>query len=694
MGVKTQCLLLVDNDPPDLDMFAGFLEQHDYSVARASGGREALTYMYTHVDLMLLDQYMPETTALEVLQEVRRIYTAAELPVIVLTEVSNTNAMVEALNRGANDYITKPLDFDVALARIRCQLARREEHCELQEKDQRDARAARGSNHGLWEWNLETNEIYYSIRWKEILGFDEQEIESNPAEWFSRIHPEDSNAVQHELETAISGLSETFTSEHRLRHKDGNWRWVITRGKATHSESGRPLRLAGALTDVTERKVGDRLTNLPNRTSFFERVAAALKTAAQESRYAFAVLFLDVDRFKVISESLGHVVGDELLVGIARRLRDVGEKFPAHVARMGGDEFAILVDNVKGIQDAARVADWVHGAIAKSFPLEGRDVYCTMSIGIVIGPGDATKVEEILRDADTAMYRAKALGGARHEIFDNDMRKRAMGRLQTEADLRRGLEQHDFEMHYQPKVNLDNEDIIGFEALVRWNHPWRGQLLPAEFIPIAEETGLIIPLGTWIMEQAARQLQTWQAEFPSIPALTMSVNVSCRQFRDKEFCEMVRRVVRETNIDPGTLGLELTETVLAGDVDLTGPVLNELHGIGVVLKMYDFGTGYSALSCLCRFPFDTLKIDRLFIKEMENGQKGKEVVKSVIALAAGLGLSVVAEGIETEGQAEQLKALGCQYAQGFYFSKPVNVASAGRILLHERSSKRLTPVVS
>jgi len=320
-------------------------------------------------------------------------------------------------------------------------------------------------------------------------------------------------------------------------------------------------------------------------------------------------------------------------------------------------------------------------------------VFCSVTIGIFMGPGDATTVEEILRDASTAMHRAKALGGGRYEIFDNEMHKRAMERLQLETDLRHGLEHHDFEVHYQPKVKLDSEEVIGFEALVRWNHPQRGQLLPAEFISLAEETGLIISLGTWVMEQAARQIRIWQQEFPRIPALTMSVNVSCQQFRNKAFCETVRRIVRETNIDPHTFGLELTETVLADAADLTGPILKELHGIGVSLKIYDFGTVYSSLSCLCRFPFDSLRIDRSFLKEI-NGQEGKDIVKSVVAFATGLGLELIAEGIETEAQAAQLKALGCRYAQGFYFSRPINAAAAAQILLHGYGLDRLTPIAS
>lgn len=684
MESKTERLLVVDGDPINADLLARRLERHGYAVARASSGREALEYLHLHgVDLMLLDDRMPEMTGLEVLECARRNYTASDLPVILFAAATDSNTMVQALNAGANDYITKPVDFAVALARIHAQLTRRAAERELRESDRRDALAARSSNDGFWDWNLETNEIYYSPRWKAMLGYAEDGIENDPAEWFSRIHPEDSNAVQHDLETAISGVTESFESEHRLQHKDKSWRWVLSRGRATLSADGKPLRLAGSQTDVTESKIADPLTNLPNRTLFSERVAASIGRSGRDPNYAFAVLLLDIDRFKVINDSLGHLVGDELLVGVGRRLREIRETFPATLARMGGDEFGILLDDVSGPRDAVMAADWVQKALAKPFPLEGRDVFCSVSIGIVAGPGDALKTEDILRDVETAMYRAKALGGARHEIFDNEMRRRALARLQLETDLRYALEHHDFEVYYQPKINLRTGHTIGFEALARWNHPLRGIVMPDEFIPIAEETGLIVPLGLWVLEQAAAQLRIWQAQFPRLVPLTMSVNVSSRQLRDEGLCEHVRRILEETRIDPGTMRLELTESILAADAPATVRILNRLKGIGVGLKIDDFGTGYSSLSYLCRLPFDTLKIDQSFVQELGRSGEASEIVKSVITLAGGLGLTVVAEGIETQAQADQLRALGCNYGQGFYFFRPMQPAAAEEMLAGE-----------
>jgi PAS domain S-box-containing protein len=349
MERTSERLLLVDDDAMNLDLLAQRLEHQGFDVSRASSGLEALEQVdKTKMDLVLLDQQMPEITGIEVLRRLRSRHTPSELPVIMVTAGNDAGTAVEALNLGANDYITKPLDFEVALARIRAQLSRRAAEHDLREKDRRDACAARGSNDGLWDWNLESNEIYYSPRWKEMLGCSDHEIENSPAEWLSRIHPDDSNRVQQDLEAAISGMSDTFECEHRLHHKDSTWRWVQSRGKATRGEFGKPLRLAGSHTDVTKSKMADPLTNLPNRMLFVERVGAALAKSGRQSRYAFAVLLLDIDRFKLINESLGHLVGDELLVGVARRLRDIDKQFAATLVRLGGDEFAILADDVAG----------------------------------------------------------------------------------------------------------------------------------------------------------------------------------------------------------------------------------------------------------------------------------------------------------------------------------------------------------
>ena len=692
MEETKQKLLIVDDDPMNLDMLARRLERQGYAVGTASSGREALIYINKHpLDLVLLDHNMPDMSGLEVLQSIRRTQGPSDLPVIMVTAVSEANTIVTALNLGANDYITKPVDLAVAVARINAQLTRRAAERDLRDADQRDVSAARAGNDGFWEWNLETNEMYYSPRWKAMLGLADEEVENSPAEWFSRIHPDDSNRVQQDLEAAISGTREVFDSEHRLQHKDGTWRWVLSRGKASLNDCGKPSRLAGTQTDVTESKTADPLTNLPNRLLFTDRIRTAILRSAEQRGSTFAVLLLDVDRFKVINDSLGHLIGDELLVGVARRLREIDKILPAIVGRLGGDEFGILIDCTSCSENAAEVARWVAQTLAPPFLLEGREVYCSLSIGIALGPGDARQPEDILRDADTAMYRAKALGGDRFEMFDGEMRRRAIARLELEADMRRALSEQQFELYYQPKVDLSDGSVMGFEALVRWQHPSRGLLQPEDFIPLAEETGLIVPLGAWIFEQACRQLRQWQTEFARTPALTMSINVSNRQFRDSHFPDHVRRVIEEIGIDPDTVRLELTETSMMEDARSAVRVMNQLEGMGVGLKIDDFGSGYPSLSNLCRLPLDSFKIDRSFISDMGEGPEGAEIVRNLVRLAAGLDLNVIAEGVETREQADLLRSLGCRYAQGFYFFRPIEATAihdllADRLLITPKAS--------
>ncbi|HLJ50650.1 MAG TPA: EAL domain-containing protein [Bryobacteraceae bacterium] len=684
-------LLVVDDDPLNLDMLARRLSRLGYKVESAENGPRALDLIASgSFDLLLLDHNMPGMSGLEVLVTLRRSYSPLDLPIIIVTAVSDSQTTVDALNAGANDYVTKPVDFEVLLARMRSQLARREAQARLHEGEQRDVMAARGSNDGFWDWDLQSNAMYLSARWKEILGYDPDEIEDSAAEWLSRIHPDDSNRVQYDLDTAITGVVEQFNSEHRLQHKDGSWRWVRSRAQTVRDSSGQPTHLAGTLIDITDSKIADPITNLPNRALLLERLAEAITRSGRESGYTFAVLLLDIDRFKVINDSLGHLVGDELLVGIASRLRTLTHEGSILIARLGGDEFAILLGHPARAEQVDQMGTALRELLSQPFRLEGRDVFCTLSIGAALGPGDAIRVEDLLRDADTAMYRAKALGGARIEIFDRDMRKRAVARLDLETDLRAAFANDDYEVYYQPKVNLGDGRITGFEALARWLHPRLGLIYPDQFIPLAEETGLIIPLGNWVLEQACRQLKSWQQRFPQTPPLTMSVNMSCRQFRDAGLVGNVERILKENDLEPSTLRLEITESVFIEDAEEAGRILELLKNVGVGLKIDDFGKGYSSLSYLCNLPFDTVKIDRAFVSCLP--QNGSHIVDTVIRLAGALGMNVVAEGVETREQVELLQSLGCKYAQGYYFSEPVEASQIENMLT--RSAKALLPAIA
>jgi diguanylate cyclase (GGDEF)-like protein/PAS domain S-box-containing protein len=569
--------------------------------------------------------------------------------------------------------------------------ARRAE-ARLRQVEERYALAVEGASDGLWDWDVSTGSLYVSARGKAILGYAEHEMGERPEEWLGRIHPDDAERVHAEL-AAQQGEDDRphFESVHRLRHRDGGYRWIHIRGVAVRGPDGRALRMAGSLTDVTERKVAeelllhnalhDTLTGLPNRSLLLDRVGLALRRRTRRGR-GCAVLCLGLDGFKVINESLGHPVGDLLLQGVARRLEQTLRSADT-VARLGADVFAVLVDETRTPTEARMVADRVHEALAAPFTLDGRTVFATASIGIAAAGEDAA-ADALLRDAETAMYRAKGRGRARSEMFDAGMQAAALQRLHLETDLRGAVERGEFALLYQPVVSLADGRIAGFEALVRWRHPARGVLQPAEFIPAAEETGLIVPLGRWVLREACRQMRDWNRRYGA--ALSVNVNLSPRQFGDSGLAADVADALRETELPAAFLKLEITENLLMGDAGGAASTLEELKTLGVELCIDDFGIGYSSLSYLHRFPIDTLKIDRSFITRLGGDGQSDQIVRTIVVLAQTLNLRAVAEGVETPDQADRLRAMGCEYAQGFRFSHPVPGDSAGAMIWRQRLS--------
>jgi len=548
--------------------------------------------------------------------------------------------------------------------------------------------AAQGSNDGLWDWNLTDNAIYFSPRWKIMLGYQESEIANRPEEWLDRIHVADRERVKDEIAAHQRGLTPHFESENRVQHKDGSFRWMLSRGLAVHDASGKASRMAGSQTDITGGKIADALTGLPNRQLFIDQLIRLIEHTKRHKDYLFAVLFLDLDGFKMINDSLGHGIGDQLLVGVANRLEKCLrvsdtvtriENFYT-LARLGGDEFTILLDQVKDSSDAILVADRIMKAIAAPFILDGKKLFTSVSIGIALSNIGYDKPEDLLRDADTAMYRAKTLGKGRYEVFDLDMRASVMARLQLEMDLRTALEREEFRNFYQPIVSLDSGRITGFEALLRWQHPTRGLLPPLEFIPVAEETGMIREIGWWNLQKACRQISVWNACRDSSPPLTMSVNLSVKQFLQPNLAAEIGKLLREVELPPDILKLEITESTVMADPSAAVEMLLQIKSLGVQLSIDDFGTGYSSLSYLHRFPLDALKIDSSFTKAVGQGGDSMEIVRTILPMANSLRLNVIAEGVETAEQLAILRKLHCEYAQGYYSSKPVTADEAGVML--------------
>jgi diguanylate cyclase (GGDEF)-like protein len=425
--------------------------------------------------------------------------------------------------------------------------------------------------------------------------------------------------------------------------------------------------------------VHDPLTDLPNRVLFIDRLSHAMERARRHKDFMYAVFFLDLDRFKVVNDSLGHEIGDMLLVESANRLSAClrGEDT---VARLGGDEFVVLLEDIKDADDALEVAERIQNSLAKPYDLDGHMVFVFASIGIVLSGADYEQPNDVIRDADIAMYRAKGKGLGRYEIFHPSMLDRAMTRLELETDLRKALEDQQFVLHYQPILDMALNRIVGFEALVRWQHPTKGLIPPAEFIPTAEETSLIIPLGYWILDEACRQIRAWNVQYSFDPPLTINVNLSTEQCEQPDLVQKISNILRKNKLDPSLLKLELTESLIIKDSEYINVMLSELHDLGVQIHIDDFGTGYSSLSYLHTLPIDTLKIDRSFINLLGGKDNGMEIVQTILSLAHNLGMKVIAEGVETDEQLSELMAMDCEYMQGFLFSKAFDSLEAGALL--------------
>jgi diguanylate cyclase (GGDEF)-like protein/PAS domain S-box-containing protein len=576
---------------------------------------------------------------------------------------------------------------------------------QLRASEERYALAAKAANDGLWDWDVKRGVVFFSQRWKHMLGIPSEAPCERPEDWFSRIHADDLERVESRLNAHIRGNSEHFDCEYRIRHENGGYRWMRSRGLAVRDEHGNVQRIAGSQTDVTARKLveerllhdalHDALTGLPNRMLFSDRLDRCL---ARRSRSGVrpAVLFIDLDRFKNVNDSLGHASGDRLLVEVARKLERCVRPCDT-VARLGGDEFAVLLEDVVDDASAVQVAERILADLSRSVRLDEQEVVTAASIGIACGDLSYRDPGELLRDADTAMYRAKELGKGRYQLFDAQLRDAAKQRLSCEAELRRALTHHEIEVAYQPIVSLRTGRIVSFEALARWRRGARW-VPPSEFIPLAEETGLIVPLERQVISQACAQLASWQARFADAP-LGISLNVSGRHLSDPSLVDYLRDTLESKGPIPGSVRLEITESWLLDDGAATQQVLARLRELGLKLVIDDFGTGYSSLSYLHRLPIDGIKLDQSFVRDMQSSPERAEIVRTVVELAGHLQLDVVAEGVETSSELARLREWGCDLAQGFFFSRPVERETAEALVAREvevldatRRSDRPRPV--
>jgi diguanylate cyclase (GGDEF)-like protein/PAS domain S-box-containing protein len=566
-------------------------------------------------------------------------------------------------------------------------VARDQREKDLINRERRLVEAQRISQVGSYDFEIATNTNTWSDQLFRIYGREPQSFHASYERFLELVLPEDREHVIAVHQRSLESL-EPFDMEERIVWPNGEVRTLASWGEVVVDSHGQPSRMTGICWDITDRKqmeeqlvreaLHDRLTGLPNRALLVDRLGQALGSLHRRGG-PLAVLFIDVDRFKVINDSLGHDAGDEVLVELSRRL--MASLRPGDtIARFGGDEFVMLCEDLPHAGQALSIAERVQDEISRPMDVHGTEIVVTVSTGIALSSGSSDRPSTLLRDADSAMYRAKHSGRAKSVVFADEMREEAMGRLDTEMQLRRAISDHQLRLHYQPLVDLRTGHLVGFEALVRWLHPTRGLVPPQDFIQVAEETGLIISLGEWVLEQACAQLATWQRDYPQRDDLVMAVNLSGLQVTQPSLLPMVAEVIQQTAVRPSSLALEITESVLMRDAAETMAVLRGLRKIGVRLHVDDFGTGYSSLSYLKRFPVDALKIDQSFVDGLGDDPEDIAIVKAILALAESLGMACVAEGIETRGQLDALRDLGCSTGQGYLYSRPRPAEELGPVL--------------
>lgn len=688
-----QHILIVDDIEENQELLKRRLERKGYAAIVAESGQCALdTIAKGGVDLVLLDIMMPGMSGLETLERLRRDTNRGSLPVIMVSAKSESEDVVKALERGANDYISKPIDFPVAFARIETHLHLKHADDALRSSEERFALAMEGATEGLWDWDLRTDQIFYSPRWKAIIGHDDADLPNQISEWFDRIHVKDVDRVRTEINKHLDGISLRIDTTYRIQHANKTHRWVRTVGMARRNADGTPIRLAGSLSDVTEQILMDPHTDIPNRTHFRDTIERAIARKQRDESFEFGVIIFELDSYQDLKSSVGHSVSEQLLQDFAQRLK-------AHtrprdtVALIGEYSFAMLTDDIGMVADAVRVAERARGIVATPFDIFGEEITSTLSAGIATSYTAYDSAEDILRDATLGLRSAQERGGDCAQIVDPELHAQALSRLHLEADLRRATMTEAFELHYQPIVDFGLGKITGFETLIRWNRPNHGPVSPVVFIPVAERTALINPIGKWVITAACRQHAEWQRSLSQQLDCVLYVNVSPRQIQQPDLADQVAHALSEAGMDPKLLKIEITESAVLEDLDNAVLTLEKLHDLGVRIAIDDFGTGYSSLSTLLRVPIDTIKIDRSFTSTIETDPTAHRIVRAIINMADSLGKDIVAEGIETESQAKIIRDMGAQFGQGYLYSKPVPAALAFDLLKDQFTSDK-TPAMS
>ena len=685
--MKSRILIVEDELIVALDIKTR-LERKGYLVTgMASRGEEALALVQADApDLVLMDIKLGgEIDGIETTQ---RIYDFADVPVVYLTAFADDETLQRAKLSQPFGYILKPFEERDLITNIEIGLYKHKMEQALREREERYSLALQGANDGIWDWDLVSDQIYVSQRFKSILGYQDGELSTDLSDILALIHPDDLVKMRPMFYALVHAFEPHLEVEHRMLHKNGETVWVLTRGAITYKD-GIGWRAAGSMTDITPRKraeeqalhdaLHDGLTGLVNRALFLDRVGLAIERNKRNPEHLFAIMHLDLDRFKVINDSFGHQVGDTVLIEVAQMLKGLFRTTDC-LARLGGDDFAILVDDFTDPDLVHHFIQRIQDTLKQPIFVSDSPILTSASIGIVCS-NVCEKPELAMRDAEIAMYQAKAKGAGQFEFFDLELRQQALSQLELEHALRGALDRHEYKLLYQPIVHLGTGKITSFEALLRWESPGYHNVPTTQVVAALEASGQIIPVGNWVLEEACRQLSEWQVKYKSDPPLAVNVNVSGKQLPTGFSVENIKALLDSSGLEARQLKLEITESIFLENPYLTKQLMVELDTIGVELLIDDFGTGYSSLSYLEKLPISTVKIDQSFLDGFDN-QETREIIRTIIHLAHNLGMRTTAEGIERKDQLARLKEMGCNYGQGHLISRALEPEAVERLILN------------
>ena len=680
--------LIIDDDAMMRLLLRETLNKEGFAVLEADNGQDGLHLCSRErLDLVLLDVVMPDVDGFSVCRGIRETFDGKrQIPIVMMTGLDDIDSINRAYELGATDFVTKPINWTILGYRLRYILRSSQDFEKLSRSQEALAKAQELARLGSWDWNVDSGRILGSELMCRIIGRKSVDVPFEFEDFLMFLNPEDRRAIRDIFEAAGNGVL-PINTEFRLSFSEGDERII-------HAQSDSQIRsgwLSGMFQDITERRRAeekisflsfyDSLTGLANRSLFKETLGQSIATA-KRYHHRLVGLFLDLDKFQRINDTFGPSLGDELLKGVSQRLLQAVRESDfvsrigaskddrnAKIARLGGDEFAILLVGIEQVEDAARIACRILNILSIPFTVGGQEVFVTASIGLTVYPNDGLDIDSFMKNGDTAMHYAKEQGRNNYQFYCRSLNASAFQKLSFENQLRHALENRELILYYQPKIDASSGAKVGVEALIRWKHPERGMVSPAEFIPIAEESGLIVGIGEYVLREACRQIKAWRES--GLGGFTVAVNLSAAHFQRPDFCEQVSQILQEEDVDAGLVEIELTESMLMDDVENTILKMHRLKQIGVRLSIDDFGTGYSSLNYLMRFPIDTLKIDMSFIRSIPHDRGHVAITSAIIAMAQSLNLCVVAEGVENESQVAWLKQNGCQILQGYYFSRPV-----------------------